>query len=75
MTYLGRGLNDFSNPTSRFRCDTCSGDFTIDPEPPEDERWMWQNCMAPECDSFDISRDVGCIVGFGWSELKGDKGD
>lgn len=72
MTYAGIELNDYGNPRSVFLCDTCGGRYTIDPEPPVGDRWMWQDCMAPECESFDITRDVGAIVGFGWGTLHAD---
>lgn len=70
MTYLGQQVNEFGTPVGTFECDTCGGGYTICPEPPVEQRWMWQNCMAPECESYDVSRDVGAIVGFGWGELR-----
>ena len=70
MTYVGQDINEYGTPVSAFDCATCNDRFTICPEPPVEERWMWQNCMAPECESYDVSRDVGAIVGFGWGSLE-----
>ena len=69
MSYVGVERNEYGTPVSTFDCDKCGGRFTICPEPPEDQRWMWQHCMAPECESYDVSRDVAAIVGFEWGAL------
>lgn len=70
MTYLRQQVNEFGTSVSAFECDTCGAGYTICPEPLVEQRWMWQNCMTPECQSYDVSRDVVAIVGFGWGDLR-----
>ena len=55
--FVGHERNQYELPTSRFRCGACRQEFTVTPaiEPTEA---AWPHCLAHECDSYDIDRDV-----------------
>lgn len=68
--YVRETENEYGTPVSEFICETCGGKFTVCPAVEEDKRDNWQNCLAEECDSYDIDRDVSVIVGLGWGTVK-----
>jgi len=48
--------NEFGTKTSHHICKTCGAKFSICPSVLGKDGW--ENCMAPECESYDPSRDV-----------------
>ena len=48
-------VNEYGTRILVRRCKTCNKRFTVCPMPsnPQD----WENCMAPECPSYDPDRD------------------
>jgi len=50
-------INEFGTPVSNHVCATCGVEFTICPAIPDGETG-WENCLAPECDSYDSHRDA-----------------
>lgn len=58
--------NEHGTPVADFTCKTCGSTFTVTggvPEgknPEEQAQWAegWQNCLGPECPSYDPNRDV-----------------
>lgn len=53
---LYESMNEYAIPVTHYRCDTCHVFYSICPAPTSDEHW--QNCMAPDCESYDPSRDL-----------------
>lgn len=68
-TYIRDKRNEHGTPISVFQCTDCHMEFSICPSPPPEDHWMWTGCGDYECASYDVSRDVLAIVGFGWGEL------
>ena len=52
-------VNEYGTRILVKRCKTCNTRFTVCPRP--DNLDDWENCMAPECASYDKSRDVDDI--------------
>lgn len=48
--------NEHDTPVAHFQCGTCGEPFTITPAPECFDDW--QNCLSPQCASYDTSRDV-----------------
>lgn len=53
---LATTTNEYDVPVAHYRCATCGALYTITPAPEQDEHW--DNCLAPECASYDPSRDI-----------------
>jgi hypothetical protein len=50
--------NQYGTPVAEGCCDTCGRYYTVVPIP-EPEHWRcWNNCLRPDCDSYDITRDA-----------------
>lgn len=56
----GEGTNDHGTPVSLHKCDTCGTEFTVCPVIRDDQDG-WENCMLPECASYDPERDVDVL--------------
>lgn len=39
-------------------CRACGRPFTVTPEPPPEIEDQWLDCLADDCPSYDIGRDV-----------------
>lgn len=52
-----RTTNEYGTPVSAHVCQTCGAEFTVCP-PVDDGRPGWDNCLAPECPSYDVTRDA-----------------
>lgn len=50
--------NEYGTPVAEYRCEACGELFTVCPMPAADEDDQWTGCTAPECASYDESRDV-----------------
>lgn len=51
-------VNEYGTPVAEFVCKTCGKPYTVCPVPkPRSER-AWENCLAPECPSYDPKRDA-----------------
>ncbi len=53
---IGVTLNKYGTPTSLHVCDTCGLLFTVCP-PATNREWR-TSCLAEECESYDVTRDV-----------------
>lgn len=54
---LRDGVNKYGTPITVFRCEYCGVEFTVVPAIPDINLDNWRGCMAPECESYDESRD------------------
>ena len=52
---VGETLNGYGTTVSLHRCIYCGDNFTVTPA--EDNSWGL-GCLAEQCDSYDITRDV-----------------
>lgn len=52
--------NKHGTGTSFMKCDTCDMEYSVIPKIPQEERHDkgWQNCLTPECPSYDPHRDA-----------------
>ncbi len=57
---IREGRNESNTPISIHICDTCGEEFTVCPLVENDG---WENCLGPECSSYDKSRDVDRLFG------------
>ena len=55
---ISETTNEYGTPVVEYRCETCGDLFTICPAPPPENDDQWTGCQAPECASYDESRDV-----------------
>ncbi len=62
--YLGRSENRYGTPVSKHKCHTCGNEFTICPSAPGDTE-DWDNCLAWECESYDVTRDADLFFAAG----------
>jgi len=51
--------NEQGTPISVHKCSDCAEEFTVCPPAGED----WGGCLAPECKSYDQSRDADGLFG------------
>jgi hypothetical protein len=51
------GINEFGTRISMHICDACGNFFTICPAKNQEDEG-WNNCLAPNCKSYDPNRDV-----------------
>ena len=64
MAHKGYDKNEFGTLISKHTCDACGEDFTVCPaQHPESKGW--DNCLAPNCKSYDAARDVDKMIGEG----------
>lgn len=54
---IGEGVNEYGTPISFHICDTCGAEFEICRAIP-DGKPGWENCLGPDCPSYDPERDV-----------------
>ena len=50
--------NEYGTPVSVHVCATCGAPFTVCPAIAEEEAHAWEDCLAPNCPSYDPERDV-----------------
>jgi hypothetical protein len=50
--------NDYGTPTAWGNCDTCGRPYGVCPAPALEKWGNWKNCLADDCPSYDVSRDV-----------------
>ena len=50
-------VNDYGIKVTKRVCKTCNREFTVCP-PVDDSNPNWDNCLAPDCASYDKDRDV-----------------
>lgn len=60
MSKIREYKNKHGTLTSSHICDTCGQSFTITPSAPGNGEG-YENCLAPECDSYDPHRDVDIL--------------
>lgn len=66
--HLGYDKNAYGTLISKHRCDTCGTEFSLCPAVPPEKKG-WENCLAPKCASYDVSRDVDKMLESGEVEL------
>ena len=57
---IGEERNEFNTKTSVHICECCGGRFTVCPSV---ENEGWENCLGPECSSYDPARDADKFFG------------
>ena len=67
--YLRETTNDYGRQVSEFKCEACGRVFTVCPAVSPKGREQWAGCLADECPSYDIGRDVEMIVALGEGEI------
>ena len=60
---IGHDVNEFEAPVSHHICEDCGNMFTVCPPAKEN----WGGCLGPECESYDINRDVDALLFFGYA--------
>ena len=50
------GVNEYGVRVFVSRCKTCGAEFSVTPRPESLDDW--QNCLGPDCGSYDESRDA-----------------
>lgn len=58
--YLGLGENEDRIKVSKHKCDTCGDEFTVCPAYGEGSAGF-ENCLSPECASYDPNRDLEIV--------------
>ena len=53
---LSTSTNEHGILEGHFKCRTCGAPFTVTPCPINPEKWP--NCLAPDCASYELSRDL-----------------
>ena len=56
MGFLRMTVNEYGTPVSEHCCVDCGSIYTVCPAVSED--FGWDSCLAVECPSYDISRDI-----------------
>jgi len=56
MTFLRYDENEYGTKVGVYICDSCNTEFTVCPAPTN--HLGWSGCTAPDCMSYDASRDV-----------------
>ncbi len=56
----GEEKNEHGIVVSTHACNTCGIGFTVCPAIPDDKDG-WENCIAPECKSYDPERDIDVL--------------
>lgn len=51
-------INKYGTPVTVFWCDTCGVEYTVCPKPKPEREHKWNDCLSPECDSYDPDRDA-----------------
>ena len=54
--------NEFGVKVSVFQCEECGREFTVCPAVPDINLDNWTGCTAPDCPSYDESRDVDKLL-------------
>lgn len=60
MTKISECANEHGTTTSSHICETCGTSFTVTPGAPGDGEG-YENCLAPDCDSYDLHRDLDIL--------------
>lgn len=59
--FVGYDNNQYGTKVSVHICDTCGDKFTVCPA--VGDKPSWENCLRPECASYDPSRDADKLFG------------
>ena len=54
--FLKMTINEYGTSVSEYLCETCFTTFTVCPAQPDDKQW--ENCLGPDCPSYDGKRDA-----------------
>lgn len=55
---LRETTNEYGTPVAEYRCENCGELFTVCPMPAANEDEYWNGCTAPNCASYDPTRDI-----------------
>lgn len=61
MAFIREDVNEYGTPVSVMECETCGMEFTVCPSVSDPSKWP--DCTAPECASYDESRDIDIMFG------------
>ena len=50
--------NEYGTGTTLYLCDSCGRSYTVCPAINPEKDANWNNCLAPDCGSYDPSRDM-----------------
>lgn len=53
---LFESFNEHGIPVAHYLCNCCNTCYAVTPAPDKDDDW--QACLAPDCESYDPSRDM-----------------
>ena len=56
---IGYATNEYGTSVTKYWCDTCGEEYTVCPSPENDDEW--NNCLSPDCPSYDSGRDIDKI--------------
>ena len=68
----GDMVNEYGTKVYATNCETCGRFYSICPYPEKGTEHRWNNCLAPECGSYDKDRDVDLMLDNGL-EIEEDK--
>ena len=56
-------LNEHGTPVTFHTCQDCGNEFTVCPAVPGNKHDQWVRCLAWECPSYVVMRDVEFVMG------------
>jgi len=60
--FLHHERNEYMTWRTKLLCGACGRTFTVTPAITDPTEPAWDNCMAPECPSYTIDRDVEALM-------------
>lgn len=51
-------VNEIGTPVSEHVCESCGQGFTVCPAVPSEKADEWRGCLADDCSSYDLARDI-----------------
>ena len=66
--YLWLDVNKYGTTISVHICGYCGHRFTVCP--PAKDKVDWGGCLGPNCESYDVNRDVDALLFFGCRLIK-----
>lgn len=56
---FAEAFNEYGTPVTVARCKDCGTVFTVCPVVLPERESQWMGCLADDCPSYDIERDIG----------------
>jgi len=61
MSHLGYSKNECGTRIALHKCDTCGIEYTVTAPKADYSPENFQDCLAPECASYDVNRDMDLL--------------